>query len=48
MTIVYQFISNRIQVQKKEIQDSKDEMCQLEDKKQNVIKLVSGDPKVGW
>ncbi|XDV54317.1 hypothetical protein PO909_022625 [Leuciscus waleckii] len=34
------FIQFQIQVKKKEIQDSKDEMCQLEDKKQNMIKLL--------
>ncbi|KAK7120596.1 hypothetical protein R3I94_020553 [Phoxinus phoxinus] len=33
------FIQFQIQVKKKEIQDSKDEMCQLEDTKQKIIKL---------
>ncbi|XP_056096261.1 coiled-coil domain-containing protein 83 [Rhinichthys klamathensis goyatoka] len=33
------FIQFQIQVKKKEIQDSKDEMCQLEDKNQKLIKL---------
>ncbi|XP_067288639.1 coiled-coil domain-containing protein 83 [Pseudorasbora parva] len=33
------FIQFQIQVKKKEIQDFKDEMCQLEDKKQTLMKL---------
>lgn len=35
------FISNRIQVKREEIQDFDEEICQLEDKKKKLIKLVS-------
>lgn len=35
------FISNRIQVEREEIQDFEEDICQLEDKKKKLIKLVS-------
>lgn len=35
------FISNRIQVEREEIQDFEEEIIQLEDKKKKLIKLVS-------
>lgn len=34
---------NRIEIKRKEIQDIKDEIHQLEDKRQKLMKMVSGD-----